>query len=91
MLSRAVYKPLEVRNFATSSSHLNDNGVVEPVSHAMAQRLVMVIFERLNDGDTPVLHVTLIFRAQQSGHRNTGLAPNEAHIWVSFQVPPFQF
>ena len=50
-LSHAVSQLLGVRNIATSFYHPNGKGGAERFNHAMAQTLVMVVYELLNKWD----------------------------------------
>ena len=65
---------LGMQKIATSAYHLNGNGGVERVNHAMDQMFAMVINERQDDRDIHLPYVE--FACSSSVSAATGFAPN---------------
>ena len=78
MLSQGVYQLLGVGELAPSSYHPNGNGGVERVNYSMAQKLALVVNERLDNRDLRLPDVDFAYYNSVSAAR--GVAPNEVYM-----------
>lgn len=77
-MSKAMYEMLGAAKRVTTSYHPQMNGTIERLNHNICQMLSHLVADHQADWDQKLMHA--VAARNNNISRETGLAPNEAHI-----------